>query len=98
MFPKIAFLCAAVHPVFSVIIILILREKGSKKIDDSIKVTGASMWLTLAVVDQDITLFEDSVANNIKMWDTTNDRSIMVNREGGRERPRAAGAVCEKGG
>ena len=26
---------------------------------------------SLAVVDQDITLFEDTVANNIKMWDTS---------------------------
>ena len=26
---------------------------------------------SLAVVDQDITLFEDTISNNIKMWDTT---------------------------
>lgn len=33
---------------------------------------------SLAVVDQDITLFEDSVANNIKMWDSTIEDFEMI--------------------
>ena len=33
---------------------------------------------SLAVVDQDITLFEDTIANNIKMWDTTIENYEMI--------------------
>ena len=33
---------------------------------------------SLAVVDQDITLFEDSIANNIKMWDTSIEDYEMI--------------------
>ena len=33
---------------------------------------------SLAVVDQDITLFEDTIANNIKMWDTTSENYEMI--------------------
>lgn len=33
---------------------------------------------SLAVVDQDITLFEDSIANNIKMWDSSIEDYEMV--------------------
>ena len=33
---------------------------------------------SLAVVDQEITLFEDTVANNIKMWDTTIENYEMI--------------------
>lgn len=33
---------------------------------------------SLAVVDQDITLFEDTIANNIKMWDTTIEGYEMI--------------------
>lgn len=36
-----------------------------KEIDRSV-ITGS-----IAVVDQDIILFEDTIANNIKMWDKT---------------------------
>ena len=33
---------------------------------------------SLAVVDQDITLFEDSIANNIRMWDTSIEDYEMI--------------------
>ena len=33
---------------------------------------------SLAVVDQDITLFEDSIANNIKMWDSSIEDYEMI--------------------
>ena len=33
---------------------------------------------SLAVVDQDITLFEDTIANNIKMWDTSIENYEMI--------------------
>ena len=33
---------------------------------------------SLAVVDQDFTLFEDTIANNIKMWDTTIENYEMI--------------------
>ena len=33
---------------------------------------------SLAVVDQEITLFEDTIANNIKMWDTTIENYEMI--------------------
>ena len=33
---------------------------------------------SLAVVDQEITLFEDTIANNIKMWDTTIESYEMI--------------------
>ncbi len=33
---------------------------------------------SLAVVDQDITLFEDTIANNIKMWDNTIEDFEMI--------------------
>ena len=33
---------------------------------------------SLAVVDQDITLFEDTIANNITMWDTTIENYEMI--------------------
>lgn len=33
---------------------------------------------SLAVVDQDITLFEDTIANNIKMWDNTIENYEMI--------------------
>ena len=33
---------------------------------------------SVAVVDQDITLFEDSIANNIKMWDNTIEDFEMI--------------------
>lgn len=42
------------------------------KIDRSI-ITGS-----LAVVDQDIILFEDTIANNIKMWDTSIEDFEMI--------------------
>lgn len=40
---------------------------------------------SLAVVDQDITLFEDSISNNIKMWDNSieNFEVIMAARDAG---------------
>ena len=40
---------------------------------------------SLAVVDQDITLFEDSISNNIKMWDESieNYEVIMASRDAG---------------
>lgn len=40
---------------------------------------------SLAVVDQDITLFEDTIANNIKMWDDSieNFEVIMAARDSG---------------
>lgn len=40
---------------------------------------------SLAVVDQDITLFEDTIANNIKMWDNSieNFEVIMAARDSG---------------
>ena len=33
---------------------------------------------SLAVVDQDITLFEDTIANNIKMWDNSIEDFEMI--------------------
>ena len=33
---------------------------------------------SLAVVDQDITLFEDTISNNIKMWDTSIENYEMI--------------------
>lgn len=33
---------------------------------------------SLAVVDQDITLFEDTIANNIKMWDSSTEDFEMI--------------------
>ena len=33
---------------------------------------------SLAVVDQDITLFEDTIANNVKMWDTSIENYEMI--------------------
>ena len=32
----------------------------------------------MAVVDQEITLFEDTIANNIKMWDTSIEDFEMI--------------------
>lgn len=32
---------------------------------------------SIAVVDQDITIFEDTVSNNIKMWDSSIDDAVM---------------------
>ncbi|MGN1095287.1 MAG: cysteine peptidase family C39 domain-containing protein [Eubacteriales bacterium] len=50
--------------------------KHLNKIDRSI-FTGS-----LAVVDQEITLFEDTISNNIKMWDTSIEDFEMVMRRG----------------
>ncbi|MBO7702973.1 MAG: ATP-binding cassette domain-containing protein, partial [Solobacterium sp.] len=46
--------------------------KTQQEIDRSV-FTGS-----LAVVDQDITLFEDTIANNIKMWDTSIEDFEMI--------------------
>ncbi|MDO4483434.1 MAG: NHLP family bacteriocin export ABC transporter peptidase/permease/ATPase subunit [Clostridia bacterium] len=51
---------------------ILLDGKPLTEIDRSV-LTGS-----LAVVDQDITLFEDTIANNIKMWDTTIEDFEMI--------------------
>ena len=52
-----------VNPVMSQIFTDRLITRKNSEIRRSV-MTGS-----LAVVDQDITLFEDTIANNIKMWD-----------------------------
>lgn len=56
---------------------IIFDEKPAEEIDRNI-ITGS-----LAVVDQDITLFEDTIANNIKMWDSSIEdyEMIMASRD-----------------
>lgn len=51
---------------------ILFDGKPASKIDRSI-FTGS-----LAVVDQDIILFEDTIANNIKMWDNTIEDFEMI--------------------
>lgn len=51
---------------------ILFDEKPIRKIDRSV-FTGS-----LAVVDQDIILFEDTIANNIKMWDTSIEDFEMI--------------------
>ena len=42
------------------------------------EISRSVFYSSLAVVDQDIILFEDTVANNIKMWDESIDDSKVV--------------------
>lgn len=51
---------------------ILFDSKPIKKIDRSV-FTGS-----LAVVDQDIILFEDTIANNIKMWDSSIEDFEMI--------------------
>lgn len=51
---------------------ILFDGKPIRKIDRSV-FTGS-----LAVVDQDIILFEDTIANNIKMWDTSIEDFEMI--------------------
>ncbi|MBR4026744.1 MAG: NHLP family bacteriocin export ABC transporter peptidase/permease/ATPase subunit [Lachnospiraceae bacterium] len=51
---------------------ILFDGKPMKQIDRSV-FTGS-----LAVVDQDIILFEDTIANNIKMWDTSIEDFEMI--------------------
>ncbi len=51
---------------------ILLDDKPIREIDHRILTASAS------VVEQDIVLFEDTVANNIKMWDTTIDDTDMI--------------------
>lgn len=51
---------------------ILFDGKKMSEIDRSV-FTGS-----LAVVDQDITLFEDTIANNIKMWDTSIEDFEMI--------------------
>ena len=58
---------------------ILFDEKPLSEIDKNI------FRSSLAVVDQDITLFEDTIANNIKMWDDSieNFEVIMAARDAG---------------
>ncbi len=84
---------------------ILFDGKNMKDIDRSV-FTGS-----LAVVDQDITLFEDTISNNIKMWDSTiedyevilaaRDASIhedIMHREGGYEYKMLEGGKDFSGG
>ncbi len=48
---------------------------GGKKLED---INHQVFTGSLAVVDQDIILFEDTIANNIKMWDSTIEDYEMI--------------------